>query len=85
MLCNTIADVIDPLMKVCVEEKLLTSEEKAQIVAHAAAAEKLKLLLLKISSSLKAGDTRVFYLMLTIMNVVASNHTIEHISTCTST
>ena len=67
LLYNTIADVIDPLMKVCVEEKLLTSEEKAQIVVHAAAAEKLKLLLLKISSSLKAGDTRVFYLMLTIM------------------
>ena len=67
LLCNTIADVIDPLMKCYVEEKVLTTEEKAHIVAHTVVAEKLKLLLLKISSSLKAGDTRVFYLMLTIM------------------
>ena len=67
LLYNIIADVIDPLMKCCVEEKVLTSEEKAQIVAHTAVAEKLKLLLLKISSSLKAGDTRSFHMMLTVM------------------
>ena len=67
LLCNIIADVIDPLMKCYVEEKVLTSEEKAHIVSHTAVAEKLKLLLLKISSSLKAGDTRIFHMMLTIM------------------
>ena len=67
LLCNTITDVIDPLMKCYVEEKVLTSEEKAHIVAHTAVAEKLKLLLLKISSSLKAGDTRSFHMMLIIM------------------
>ena len=67
LLCNIITDIIDPLMKCCVEEKVLTSEEKAHIVAHTAVAEKLKLLLLKISNSLKAGDTRVFHMMLTTM------------------
>ena len=67
LLCNTIADVIDPLMKCYVEEKVLTTEEKAHIVAHTVVAEKLKLLLLKISSSLKAGDTKSFHMMLTIM------------------
>ena len=67
LLCNTIEDVIDPLMKCCVEEKVLTSEEKVHIVAHTAVAEKLKLLLLKISNSLKAGDTRVFHMMLAVM------------------
>ena len=65
--CNIIADVIDPLMKYYVKEKFLTSEEKAHIVTHIAVAEKLKLLLLKISSSLKSGDTRSFHMMLTIM------------------
>ena len=67
LLCNTIADVIDPLMKCYMEEKMFTTEEETQIVAHAAAAEKLELLLLKISSSLKAGDTRSFHMMLTTM------------------
>ena len=67
LLCNTIADVIDPLMKCYMEEKMFTTEEETQIVAHTAIVEKLKLLLLKISSSLKAGDTRSFHMMLTIM------------------
>ena len=64
LLCNTIVDVVDLLMKYCVEEKIL---EETQIVAYTAVAEKLKLLLLKISGCLKAGATRSFHMMLTIM------------------
>ena len=67
LLCNMIADVIDPLMKYCVEEKLLTIEEETQIIAYTAAAEKLQRLLPKISSCLKAGNTRSFHVMLRIM------------------
>ena len=67
LLCNTIVDVIDPLMKYCVEEKIFTSEEETQIIAYTAVVEKLQLLLLKISSCLKAGDTRSFHIMLAIM------------------
>ena len=67
LLCNMITDIIDPLMKYCMEEKLLTTEEKAQISAVTVVAEKLCLLLLKISNCLKAGDKRVFYMMLAIM------------------
>ena len=67
LLCNTITDVTDPLMKYCVEEKIFTSEEETQIIAYTAVAEKLKLFLLKIYSCLKASDTRSFHMMLTIM------------------
>ena len=67
LLCNTITDVIDPLMKCCVDEKLLTTKEETQIIACTAATEKLQQLLPKISSCLKAGDTRSFHMMLAIM------------------
>ena len=67
LLYNTIVDVIDPLMKYCVEEKIFTSEEETQIIAYTVVAEKLQLLLLKISSCLNASDTRSFHMMLAIM------------------
>ena len=54
-------------MKYCVEENIFTSEEETQIIAYTAVVEKLQLLLLKISSCLKAGDTRSFHMMLAIM------------------
>ena len=65
LLYNIITDIVDPLMKCFVEEKLLSIEEDAQI--SASTAEKLRQLLLKISSCLKAGDTRSFHMMLAIM------------------
>ena len=47
--------------------KIFSSEEETQIVTCTAVTEKLKLLLLKTSSSLQAGDTRSFHVMLAIM------------------
>ena len=67
LLCNTVSDVIDPLMKYLVEENLCTNEETEEIVDINAATEKLQLLLLKISSLLKANNTRGFYTMLKVM------------------
>ena len=67
LLCNMIADIIDPLIKYCVKENLLTTEEETQIITCTAVIEKLQQLLLKISSCLKAGNTRSFHMMLAIM------------------
>ena len=61
LLCNTITDIIDPLMKYFVEEKLIATEETAT------ASEKLRIILLKISDSLGTNDTRGFRMMLKIM------------------
>ena len=60
----TITDVIDPLVKCFVDGKYFTVEEENQI---AATPEKLELLFNKISSLLKAGNARGFYMMLQIM------------------
>ena len=65
LLHSTIADIVDPLMKCFVEEKILSTEEEAQI--SATTAEKLQQILRKISSCLEAGDTKSFNMMLTIM------------------
>ena len=67
LLHNMITDIVGPLMKCFVEQTILTTEEETHFSAITAATEKLKLLLLKISSCLKAGDTRSFHMMLTIM------------------
>ena len=63
-LCITMTDIIDPLVKYFVDGKYFTVEEENQI---AATPEKLELLLNKISSLLKAGNSRGFYMMLQIM------------------
>ena len=75
LLCNTITDIIDPLMKCCVEEKNFTAEEEKEIMVIPEALEKLRLLLLKISNSLKADDTRGFYIMLKVMKQHGSKGT----------
>ena len=67
LLCNTITDVIDPLMKCFVEETLIATEEQKQIADITAASEKLRKLFVNISHSLKADNTRGFYMMLKIM------------------
>ena len=67
LLCNTITDVIDPLMKCFVEDKIFTAEEEKEITAITETLEKLRLLLLKISNSLKSDDTRGFHIMLKVM------------------
>jgi len=67
LLCNTITDVNDPLIKCFVEEKFLTTEEERQIAAVTGASEKLRLLLLKISTLLQTNNIRGFNVMLKIM------------------
>ena len=67
LLCNTITDVIDFMMKCFMEEKIFTPEEEKEITPTTEALEKLRLLLLKISNSLKADDTRGFHIMLKVM------------------
>ena len=67
LLRNIITDIIDPLMKCCVEKNLFTGEEKREIAVITEASDKLLLLLFKISNSLKADDTRGFYVMLKVM------------------
>jgi len=47
LLCNTITDVNDHLIKCFIEEKFLTTEEERQIATFNAASEKLRLLLPK--------------------------------------
>ena len=61
LLCNTITDIVDPLLKYFVDEKLIATEEIN------AAPEMLRLILLKISDSLRKNDTRGFCMMLKIM------------------
>ena len=34
LLCNTITDVIDPLMKYCMEENAFTPEEEKEITSY---------------------------------------------------
>ena len=67
LLCNTITDIVEPLIKCFVEVELLTIKEENQISAVTIMLEKLRLLLIKISSLLKADNTRGFYIMLKIM------------------
>jgi len=67
LLCNTITDVNDPLIKCFMEKKFLTTEEENEIAAVTGASDKLRLLLTNVSSSLKFDDTSGFYMMLMIM------------------
>ena len=67
MLCNTINDIVDPLMKCFVKENLFATEEQKQISEITSASEKIRMLLLNTSSSLNANNTRGFYMLLKIM------------------
>ena len=50
-----------------VEENLFAIEEQKQISEITSASEKIRMLLLNISSSLNASNTRGFYIILKIM------------------
>ena len=63
----TITDIIDLLVNYFVDGKHFTSEEENQITAVTPTSEKLELLFIKISSLLKAGNSKGFYMMLKIM------------------
>ena len=67
LLCNTITDIIGPLMKCFVEEKPFSDEPEKEISAITAAPEKLRLILQNISISLKDNNTQTFYMLLKIM------------------
>ena len=67
LLYSVITDINDPLMKWFVDEKVFTIEEEKEITAINEAPERLRLLLLKISNSLKANNATNFYMMLKIM------------------
>ena len=67
LLSNTVTDINDPLIKCFVEDRLFNNEEEKQITGVTVAQEKLRILLQKISHSLKAHDTKGFQIMLRIM------------------
>ena len=67
LLHNTIADINIPLMKHFLKEKIITAEEEKQIAAITVSLKKLLHLLQIVSSSLKADNTRSFYIMVKIM------------------
>ena len=67
LLYSVITDVSDPLMKWFVDEKVFIIEEEKEITAINEPPERLRLLLLKISNSLKANNATYFYMMLKIM------------------
>ena len=61
LLCNTITDIVDPLMKYLAEEKTFTLKEEKQV---SEASEKVRLLL---NTLLESDDKRGIYMMLKIM------------------
>ena len=63
----TITDVIDKLIKYFVDGKHFTSEEENQLTTVTATSERLEILFIKISSLLKASNSKGFYMMLNIM------------------
>ena len=67
LLCNTIADIVDPLMKHFLGENLFATDEIKQITNITSVSDKIRMLLLNISSSLNMKNTRGFYMMLKIM------------------
>ena len=67
LLCNTISDIVQPLVKSFVEENLFAIEEKTQIANISSPSDKILMLLSNISSSLHAINTKGFSLMLKIM------------------
>ena len=67
LLCNTITDINLPLTEQFLKEKIITAEEERQVEAITAPPEKLRHLLLIISSSLKADNARSFYIMVKVM------------------
>ena len=66
LLYNTIANINDLLINWFLEEKIFTINEE-QTVAITTASAKVQLLLQKISTLLKAGNSTGFYIMLKVM------------------
>ena len=64
LLCNTITDIVDPLIKCFEEESVFEQKQLTNIIS---ASDKIRILLLNISSSLNASSTKGFYMMLKIM------------------
>ena len=75
LLCNTITDVNLPLMEQFLKERIITPEEERQVAAITAPLEKLRHLLLIISSSLKADNARSFYIMVKVMETHGGKQT----------
>ena len=75
MLCNTITDIYHPLMEQFTKEKVVTAEEETLVATINAPLEKLRHLLEIISSSLKADNTRSFYIMVKIMKTHGGKQT----------
>ena len=67
LLSNTIEDINDPLMKCFMEKNIFTTEEEKQIGVITIPLDKIRLLLQKILTLLKANNTRGFYVMLKVM------------------
>ena len=63
LLNNTISDINDQLMECLIKDKFFTTEEENQIAAVTETPGKLRLLLEKISQSLKSDNTRGFFIM----------------------
>ena len=83
LLCNTINDIIDPLMKCFLEKEIFATEEQKQIAETISASERIRILLLNVSSSLSAKNTRGFYMMLEVMKEHGGNGTLmlaDHIT-----
>ena len=68
-------DINDMLIECFMENRLFTIEEQKQIMTATSAPEKLKLLLQKISTSLKADNAKSFYIMLKAMKKHGSKGT----------
>ena len=54
-------------MKCLLEENFFATEEQKQITETTSASDRIRILLLNISSSLNANNTRGFYMMLEVM------------------
>lgn len=65
-LCNTMTD-IDDLLKYFVTEEIITINEEEKIKNHITKSDKVRMLLLRISGPLQAGNKTGFYVMLKIM------------------
>ena len=66
LLCNSMANINDLLVNWFVEEKIFTIDEE-RTVTIATAFTKVQLLLQKISTLLKTGNSTGFYMMLKVM------------------
>ena len=77
LLCNTIADIVDPLMKYFLGENLFATDEIKQITNITSVSDKIRMLLLNITSSLNMNNTRGFYMMLKTMKEYGGKGTLS--------